>query len=63
MKVKFAKTKAMIISDLKSYIKKAFFTDTNGSKIETGNDMKILGVHFSSDSDMSAQVRAIRAKF
>ena len=63
MKVNGAKTKSLLISELKNYIPKAFIVDNLGEVITSGNEMKILGFNFSSDPDMSAQVRAIKAKF
>ena len=63
MKVNSAKTKALLISELKNYIPTAYFTDNEGTKITAGNTMKILGFNFSSDPDMTAQVAAIKAKF
>ena len=63
MKVNGAKTKSLLISELKNYIPKAFIIDDSGNIIRSGNDMKIQGFNFSSDPDMSAQVRAIKAKF
>ena len=63
MKVNGAKTKSLLISELKNYIPKAYILDNQGVVVSSGNDMKILGFNFSSDSDMSAQVRAIKAKF
>ena len=63
MRVNSAKTKALLISELKNYIPTAYFTDSEGNKITAGNTMKILGFNFSSDPDMTAQVAAIKAKF
>ena len=63
MKVHPGKTQSMCVAELKSYNPKAWFYDSNGEKIETVNNMKILGFEFSSDPDMSAQVRAIQRKF
>ena len=63
MLVNWSKTKTLLISELKGYIPKAYIFDNQGRRIVSGNDMKVLGVHFSSDPDMSAQVRAIQTKF
>ena len=63
MKVNSAKTKALLISELKSYLPAAYFLDADGSKIETASSMKILGFEFSAEPNMAAQVRAIQVKF
>ena len=63
MKVNGAKTKLLLIYELKNYIPKAFLLDGEGNTITSGNEMKVLGFNFSSDPDMSAQVRAIKSKF
>ena len=63
MKVNSLKTLTMCIAELKSYIPQAFFFDKNGCKISTVNSMKVLGVHFTSDPDMTAQVESIKRKF
>ena len=63
MRVNAAKTQSMLISETKSYIPRAFFRDTHGTQINTIQTMKILGFHFSSDADMSAQVASIKKKF
>ena len=63
LRVNNAKTTALCISEVKSYIPKAFITDLDGNQIQSGNEMKILGFHFNSDVGMAAQVQAIRRKF
>ena len=63
MKVHPGKTLSMCISELKSYNPGAFFFDSEGGKVETVNTMKILGITFSSDPDMRAQVESIRKGF
>ena len=63
MKVNCGKTNCLCIAELKSYIPKAFIVDSRGNRIESGNSMKVLGFHFSSDPDMAAQVEAIKRKF
>ena len=62
MKVNGFKTNAVLISDVKNYIAKAF-TNVSDERIETGNSMKILGFEFFLDVGMKAQVQAIRRKF
>ena len=57
------KTKTMCISELKSYNPKAYFFDKDGRKVENCNYMKILGISFSSDPDMRAQVESIKKAF
>ena len=63
MKVNGAKTNLMLISDLKSYHPEAFILDNDGTKIEGKQALKVLGFHFSTRPDMSAQVADIRRKF
>ena len=63
MKVNAAKTATLCISDLKSYVPGAHILDQNGNTTELGENMKILGLQFSSRPDMSAQVADIRKKF
>ena len=63
LKVNNAKTTALCISEVKGYIPKAFIFDLDGNQIKSGNTMKLLGFHFSSDVGMQAQVDAIRRKF
>ena len=63
MKVHHGKTQSLLISEVKSYNPSAFFIDANGNRIESGHSMKILGVHFSSDPDMKAQVESIKRSF
>ena len=53
----------MVISEIKSYLPKAHFFDNKGNKVESGEQMKILGFHFSTSPDMSAQVEAIKKRF
>ena len=63
MKIHPGKTVTMCIAELKSYNPLAYFYDADGTKVETVQNMKILGVTFSSDPDMRAQVESIRRKF
>ena len=63
MKVNSLKTNAMVIAELKSYIPRAYFLDTDGVRIDAKQSMKILGFHFSSDPNMNAQVASIKKKF
>lgn len=57
------KTLSMCIAELKSYNPKAFFTDVLGNRVDTTHKMKILGVTFSSDPDMSAHVKSNKKNF
>ena len=63
MIVNGSKTHALCISELKGYVPKVFFRDSDGNTVEAQNSIKILGFHFSSEPDMSAQVEAIRKGF
>ena len=62
MKINSSKTKALLISELKSYTPEAHFFDCDGNIVKAGDSMKILGVHFSSEPGMAAQVADIRRK-
>lgn len=63
MKINCSKTKALLISELKSYLPKAFFKDHQGGEVAGGETMKILGVQFSTEPGMFAQVADIKRKF
>ena len=63
MKVNSLKTLLLCISDSRTYEAGAFIVDADGNTIDSGKKMKVLGVHFSSKPDMSAQVDAICQKF
>lgn len=57
MKVNNSKTVSLLISELKSYLPKVFFSDTDRRQVKAGDSMKILGFQFGSGVDMSAQVQ------
>ena len=63
MKVNALKTLLLCVSDSRTYEAASFIIDKDGSVIESGNAMKILGVHFSSRPNVSAQVESICRKF
>ena len=63
MKVNALKTLLMCISDSRTYEAGAFIVDPEGVTIESSKAMKILGLHFTSKPDVSAQVDAICQKF
>ena len=63
MVINALKTHCLCISDLKSYIPKAYFKDPEGNKVDCQDKIKILGFTFSSSPDMSAQVEEIRKGF
>ena len=63
MKINCGKTQALLISELKSYLPKAYFRDHQGGEVRAGDNMKILGVHFSLEPGMTAQVADIKRKF
>ena len=48
------KTKALLISELKSYAPRAHFFDDHSNLVRDGDSMEILGVHFSLDPGMGA---------
>ena len=63
MKVNGKKTNVLCISELKSYIPNVYFYDKDGTKISSKESLKILGVVFSDQPDMSAHVEEIKRKF
>ena len=63
LRVNNAKTTALCIAEVKDYIPKAFIYDMEGNQVKSGNEMKILGFHFSSDVGMAAQVNSIKRNF
>ena len=63
MKVNSSKTATMLISELKSYSPLASFIDQNGEETKLTESMRVLGLEFSSQPDMSAQVAEIKKRF
>ena len=63
MKVNSSKTMVLCVSDSRTYKAAAYITDDIGNEIDSIDNLKILGVQFSSKPDMSAQVDAICKKF
>ena len=63
MKDNYQKTLLLCISDSRTYEAGANIIDKEGSMIESGKEMKILGLHFSGRPDVSAQVDSICKKF
>ena len=56
------KTMVLCVSDSCMYKAAAFIKDEQGSEIDSVDYLKILGVHFSSRPNMSAQLEAIYKK-
>ena len=63
MRVNTNNTFMLCISDPQTNDAAAFLEDGEGSRIELGDSMKILGINFSSSPNVSAQVEAIFRKF
>lgn len=63
MKVNASKTMVLCVSDSRTYKAAAYIVDGEGNEIDSVEELKVLGVQFSSKPDMSAQVRAICRKF
>ena len=63
MKVNADKTMLLCISDSRTYKASAYIENADGVKIQSGEALKILGLNFSSKTDMAAQVEAICRKF
>ena len=63
MKVNSLKTLLLCISDSRTYEAGAYIIDEEGNTIESGKEMKVLGLHFCAKPDVSAQVDSICRKF
>lgn len=63
MVINALKTHSLCISDLKSYVPRAYFKDPEGNNVESKSTIKILGFTFSSTPDMAAQVAEIKKGF
>ena len=63
MRVNSDKTMVLCVSDSKTYKATAYIQDSASNTINSSEALKILGVHFSSRPDMSAQVESICRKF
>ena len=57
------KTHCLCISELKSYVPRAYFKDPEGNNVESQEKIRVLGFTFSSSPDMSAQVEEIKKGF
>ena len=57
------KTFLICITDLKTYQAGAFIIDEEGSTIDSGQRMKVLGLNFTYRPDMTSQTEAICQKF
>ena len=63
MKVNADKTMVLCISDSRTYKAAAYIEDADGVRIDSVDALKILGLNFSRNPDMKAQVDAICWKF
>ena len=63
MRVNASKTMVLCISDARTYDAAAYVVDKDGNEIDSGTQLRILGVQFSNKPDMSAQVADICRKF
>ena len=63
MRVNAKKTMALLISELKNYVPKAYFVVAGGNQLVAGDSIKVLGFEFGQDPNMAAQVAAIKRKF
>ena len=63
MKVNTDKTKVLCVSDARTYKATAFIEGTDGMVVDSVDSLKVLGLHFSSKPDMSAQEKAICRKY
>ena len=61
MKVNADKTQTMCISEVKTYNPSVHFFDRDGNKTSTLNEMRVLGVTFSSQPDMAIQAKQVIA--
>ena len=63
MKVNNSKTNIICITDSLSHERKTFIVDESGERIESCDEMKILGFNFSKKPTVHAQVKSIIKKF
>ena len=63
MKVNSAKTMMLCISDSKTYKAAAYIESSDGEIVSSSQELKILGMHFSSKPDVALQVESICRKF
>ena len=63
MKVNSDKTLMLCVSDAKTYRATVFIETTEGERVYSSSELKILEMHFSSKPDISSQVDAICRKF
>ena len=59
MVVNKKKMKILCVSDAQTYSAASHFYDANGTKLQTGKSMKILGFHVDSSPSVHAHVRAL----
>ena len=62
MVVNAAKTKVLCISDAQNYRAISMFEDCDGSRIESGGTLKVLGYHMDSRPSCHAHVEALRVR-
>ena len=63
MLVHNGKTQLICIAETKPYVPQVHFFDTEGNRLESQSNIRILGFMFFSDADMTAQVEDIKRKF
>ena len=59
MKVNNAKTKLLCISDALSFEARSFILDEQGERLESSEEMKLLGFHLSTRPNVTAHVQAL----
>ena len=59
MVVNADKTNMICVSDSLNYTPRAFFTDSQGERVESGERMKVLGFHLSNKPNVALHVREV----
>ena len=62
MVVNSAKTKVLCVSDSQTYTAECKFEDSDGTSIESGTHLKILGFHMDGQPSCHAHVEALRVQ-
>ena len=62
MKVNKNKTQILCVSDALNYVASSYLVDADGTKIESGSKLKILGFHLDSRPTVHAHVKALKRR-
>ena len=62
MKVNRYKTQILCVSDALNYVASSYLVDAEGTKIESGSNLKVLGFHLDSRPTVHAHVEALKRR-